>query len=258
MSLLFTDGGSERVIHPNTGTDPTSATLYFWVYPTATTASRSIFRKISVALAGGWSFATAASAGLRTTVNYSTTNADSRTTSGLVINTWQFIATTFDGVAAPKIYVGSLTAALAELSYNVSNAASGSRVTESGAQIVVGNIESPATSFSAGFPGHIAVMNWIPGVVLTEGQLKSHQFMPRVHPSTKIFSQYGFNGTSTQPDWSGNGNAGTVAGATQSAHVPLASPFGFAVPSPYIVPAASFNPAWARGANRIIGGGLYV
>ncbi len=221
MSLLFTDGGSERVLHPNTGTDPTSATLYFWVYPTAATASRSLFRKISVALAGGWSLATAASNGLRTTVAYATANADARSPSALVANTWQFVATTFDGTNAPKIFVGSLSAIVAELTYNISTAPSGARVTESGAQIVVGNIESPASTFAAGFPGRIALMNWMPGVALTEGELRSHQFNPRPHANSKIFAQYGFNGVSTQPDWSGNGNSGSVTGATQVDHVPI-------------------------------------
>ena len=37
----------------------------------------------------------------------------------------------------------------------------------------------------------------------------------------------GYNGTGTQPDWSGNANSCTVSGATLSNHAPIGAPFAF-------------------------------
>lgn len=225
-SLLFTDGGPTRVPYGNTGTDPTVGTIYCWVYPTATTASRSIFRKISVGLAGGWSLATAASGGFRMTIDYAVTDADARTTSGMVVNTWTFVAGTFDGTNAPKIYSGTLTSPVKELAYNISTAPSGARVTDGGATVLIGNIESPPTTFAGGYPGRIAMCNFIDGTALSLIQLRSHQLFPRVDLKSKIFTFFGLTGLITQPDWSGKKNSGTNIGAVLNPGLPIPNPFG--------------------------------
>ena len=59
-------------------------------------------------------------------------------------------------------------------------------------------------------------------------QMQALQF--NLHPTTNtlLLSHYGYNGTGTQPDWSGNGHNGTVTGATVADHVPMppAFPYG--------------------------------
>jgi len=81
---------------------------------------------------------------------------------------------------------------------------------------------------------------------LSLGEIRSLQFHPRVLSGCVLYSHYGFNGTGTQPDWSGKGNSGTVTGATVSNHVPLGSPFGFDDPLPYIVTPSSVVPLFEK------------
>jgi hypothetical protein len=54
--------------------------------------------------------------------------------------------------------------------------------------------------------------------------------MPRPIAGCVGFWHLGANGVGTQPDWSGNANAGTVTGATVSDHVPLGPWFGYDLP----------------------------
>jgi hypothetical protein len=227
-SLLFTDGGSEKVDHGNTGTDPTISTFYAWVYPTSCTAQRSIIRKIDPSLLGNYALATAVTCGIRFTVDYATTDADARgQNNDFTINNWWFVAVTFDGVTAPKLYIGNLTTPVHEIaSYSISTAPSGARVTDGGARTIIGNLDNGGV-VNAGFQGRIAVANFIQGSVLSLGQLKQHQFNPHAEAGSRIFTWYGFNGTGTQPDWSGNKNNGTVTGAKIAPNVPIAAPFGF-------------------------------
>ncbi len=227
MSLLFTDGSSDRVDHGNTGSSPAASTFYAWVYPTALTATRQFFRKGG--LTGYYSIAFGGTANVRVLIDYASADATRRSSvsSWFTANAWQFAAVTFDGTNAPKIYRGDLTTTVIEAtSYDQTTAPSGARITDGGAAAIVGNGDN--SGFNAGFPGRIAVANWIDGTALSLPELQIHQFQPQKHTNSKIFTQYGFNGTSTQPDWSGNGNAGTVTGATQTQHVPLDSIFGWA------------------------------
>ena len=215
MSLTYVDAADGRVNHGNTGTDPTAGSLYMWFQPIISViASRSLFRKITVALNGQWSLATAASNGVRTSINYSTTNADSRSTAGLVANVWNFIGTSFDGSTAPHIYRGDLTTACTELTYNINNAPVGSRVTDGGAPVLIGNIESPAGAYSASPNMFMAMVHWIPGTVLSLSDFQAHQYRPFRLANSKILCFYGLNsiGLGTQQDWSGAGNNGTVLG----------------------------------------------
>ena len=61
---------------------------------------------------------------------------------------------------------------------------------------------------------------------LALAEIQRQQFRPHPLASTLVFCMLGYAGTGTQPDWSGNGNNGTVTGATVADHVPLGA-FGF-------------------------------
>ena len=78
---------------------------------------------------------------------------------------------------------------------------------------------------SKAFPGSIALFGLL-NRVASQQEIVSLQFNPRVVSGTKVFMPLGWNGTGTQPDLSGNGNSGTVTGATVAAHVPLRPLFG--------------------------------
>ncbi len=64
--------------------------------------------------------------------------------------------------------------------------------------------------------------------VLSAARIKGLQFAPHWNDGVpRFYYELGFNGTGSQADWSGNGNAGTVTNATIADHVPLGPPFGF-------------------------------
>lgn len=124
--------------------------------------------------------------------------------------------------SAQKLYGGDLVTPAAEpSSYTTQTAGSGTASSNAANSGIVGN----NTNFTQEFNGEIAVVA-LYGALLTAAQIQSWQFNPRARvDSTLALGMWhlGRNpaGTGTQPDISGNGNNGTVTGATASAHVPL-------------------------------------
>jgi len=169
----------------------------------------------------------------------------------LSVNNWNFVAVTFDTANAAgelvNIYTGGLTALAAESTYNLTDDFSGALDDDSAENFVVGN--GPGST--SAFIGDIAVFGFI-ARELTLDELISLQFNPRVVADTRVFSHLGFNGTGTQPDWSGNGSDGTVTGTTIVDHVPLVSPFGYNVPI-VLVAGASVQMAFPS-ADVTLGG----
>ena len=220
-SLTFSDGGAHRV---NCGSasdldDLTVVTIAAWIFPTATTQNRRISNKGGNTGFFNFSISSTGTAALSTFIDYTTTDASAVSgDSVLSTNAWQFVAVTYDGANAPKIYHGTLTTALAEVSYASQTAPSGSRVTDNTNDFVIANASQ--ASFNRGFPGRIAWLGlW--NRALSLGELREQQFHPHVTSGNLIFMHLGFNGTGTQADWSGLGHNGTVTLATQSDHVPL-------------------------------------
>jgi hypothetical protein len=241
-SLTFGAATTDRVNHGSAASldnlDPLTYAL--WVYPTTVTGNRSIIAKSSAAgspngKALGFD---GASTRLQFIVDRVTTDTNYVTNlSALTTNKWCFIAVTFNSGGAAgeivNIYQGDFTAALAEGTYSTAADGSGANRDEAAISLSVGNT-TPATPASA-FQGRIA---WA-GVwnrELSVSELRTQQFHPAKTSGNVLFVAYGFNGTGSQIDWSGNANAGTVTGASLTPdHVALGPLFGFDDDLPYNV-----------------------
>jgi hypothetical protein len=137
-----------------------------------------------------------------------------------VQNTWNYVGFTFDIAGSAneviQIYKGNLTTVAAEISYAYRTDGSGTLNSDAAANFSIGN----ASGYGAAWPGTIAwFAHW--NRVLTLAEVVEQQFNPHVTSGCVLFMHLGYNGTGTQPDWSGNGNNGTVTSATVSDHVPL-------------------------------------
>jgi hypothetical protein len=224
---LTLGGAASDVINIGSGAsldDLDPFTYLVWLNPTTLTANRVLFRKIQTGVkilqlsngSGDLQFAVSRSGAA---TNY-TTNSSPLAATG----TWIFLAATYNSAASAgqvhNIYKGTLTAAATECTYATATDGSGGSTTDAtGDQSIGGRVGA-----SSAFQGAIAVAA-IFNRELTLGEILSWQFDPRVMAGCVAFHHFGFNGVSTQPDYSGRGNAGTVTGATVSAHVPLKRPF---------------------------------
>jgi hypothetical protein len=195
-------------------------TMVMWVFPTATTAASTFARKDNTGAI--WSFTGAAS--VQFTLARSTQSlAMIYTTANLPnfgTNKWVFIAVVWDTAGANGdqiLYSGDLTHTVAAgSSPSPQRVGSGTVTSQDALSLFVGNNVGGA----APFPGNIAYTGlW--NRRLSLGELQDQQFHPHVTSGSVIASYLGFNGTSSQPDWSGNGNAGTVTGSAVVAHVPI-------------------------------------
>lgn len=144
--------------------------------------------------------------------------------SGGNLNKWHFVAVTWDSAGGAgqqiNIYVGNLTAAAAERAYGTTTDCVGSVVSPAGGQFTVGNRASPGST-NVAFQGRIAWASFW-NRTLTLAEIQQHQFRPFCNQTNGcvLFAEYGWAGTGTQPDLSGNGSNGTVTGATVANHVP--------------------------------------
>jgi hypothetical protein len=233
MALTFT--GTD-IVNLGTGVtaNDTSFTYYFWVFIPDTSARGAFFAR--GATAGTSHIMQVPSGGGE--LNYfrgrATTSMDylSNSTPFGTDNKWYFVALMVDTALAANqqcnLYVGDLTTLATEVTYTKTGDGSGAFGDNSAVAETLANRLSPSSNRA--FPGDIAVAAHV-NDALSLSQIQSLQFNPRVVPNTDYFFHFGFNGTGTQADWSGNGNSGTVTGATVADHVPLPPPFGF--DSPY-------------------------
>lgn len=224
-SLSFGAATSDRVDCGNTGTDPTAGSVWLWCYPTDVGGGQIMFNKgqTIVATTGIWRLvinAISTPGSIRLVVDYATTDADARSnTNTLTANMWQFVAATFDGTNAPKIYLGSMLNQAAEVSYGTQTAPSGARVTDGGGSAVWGNssIGSPVNTFK----GKMSFGDFLPGTVLTLKELRWAQANCRpFRGRSKCFMEFGRMGTGRQMDRSGYANHGTLTGPTLSYGLP--------------------------------------
>ncbi len=241
MSLLFSNGSTNHVNFGNDATlnDLTAFTWFTWLYHTASTNGRLIMAKkpgIKIIRHGG-----SGSYRLSARVNRATTNTEVDTVNNTYsLNVWQFLAFKYDESGGSRattinILTGDLSTPATEIGYVYTEQGAGSTVVDAADPLVVGNI---STSGSAGFPGRIAIVGVIPSY-LTDNQIVTLQWTTKnaLGYGAVLYSHLGFNGTGTQPDWSGNGNSGTVTGATVADHVPLSPSFGFDEYMSYIIAA---------------------
>lgn len=220
MALQFTDDSTDQINHGSGSTldNLVPATILMWVKPSVISVGfRSILSKTSGG--SGWAL-----------YSHEFNDFWAFDISGTVYNRvffddvmttdWQSIAITWErDVIAPAAYRGTLTTALSDIT-NTSSTGSGG-FDDSAATLFTG------TNFDGNTIGMSLALLMIWNRILTIGELEAQRWRPHKNNGCVFFAHYGFNGTGTQPDWSGNGNSGTVTGATVSPHVPLGPPFGF-------------------------------
>lgn len=227
-ALTFGGATSDRVnIGSATSLDNmTAITVLCWVYPTTLTDDRIIVSKYRGASAEGWQFGLVGTSGdlkfywerAVTDLNYFTTSTP------LATNSWRFIAAAINQTGpSANIYSGTLATESAAATLSGSSVAgSGAFNSDAARSAMIGNRD--ATTPNVPFQGRIATV-MIVNREMSAGEIKAWQFRPRIVSGT--VGLYHLNGTGTQADWSGNGNAGTVTGASQADHVPLGPYFGF-------------------------------
>jgi hypothetical protein len=262
VALLFTNAGSERVDVGSAASldDILTGTILAWIYPTVLdTGGGRVYQKSYLGADGSyWVLAVNDGAMGRLHMGYSRPTGDLNIAADVVTtNAWQFVGAVFNGSgvdADQKMYRGTLAIRVAEVgAYFVKSTGSGTHPTDAGSTGLIGN----RGNFNVGFPGRIAWLGlW--NRQLSVSEIETQQFRPRVTSGCVGF--WDLHGTGTQYDQSGNGNHGTVTGATAADHVPLSgwrrSRNGLLVP--YVVGGTSptFHPAWARRQSRVIGAGV--
>jgi hypothetical protein len=156
---------------------------------------------------------------------------------GVASGAWAFIASSWNTAGAngdQHLYSGSLSLVVAEVGSYVTRVVGSGALQENPAEPgILGNRGAGSRQFD----GNIATV-LIFSHQLSLGEIRAQQFHPHLVSGCVGFWHLGYAGTGTQPDWSGNGNHGTVTGATVGVHVPLDPPFGGDAAAPYAVAAA--------------------
>ena len=229
MALTFTDNGAERVDCGSASSldDLSPFTFFAWIYIDGTgfRFGRIVNKGEDVKEFAMDGTASQNASKLYLGVNTDATDAVAAADTDQTTGEWRFVAGTYDTTDGPRLFSGNLSTAVSEESYTTRTVGTGSPVGDGSSDFWIGNRSSGTTNRA--FGGRIAVVGAIEAL-LTVGQLKAIQYRPAaclLHSQTVGF--WVLHGTGTQPDYSGNGNSGTVTGATAGAHVPLGSPFAF-------------------------------
>lgn len=243
MALLFTDNSATQNVNHGSATsldDLTNFTLLFWlmVGSTANAFRHVVAKTNSDGFNDGWCVYQMVGDGTRLRITYARSGADQdvRTaTSTLSAGTWQCLAFTINTAGSPACYAGNLTTAMADVSNNVTNG-SGTYVSAAAYNLYSGaNLQFNPSAIG----GRIALVSvFTPSLTLAQIEAQRQNiWVPVVPANCVLFSNYGFDGATTAPDWSGRVNNGTVTGATAIGHVPL-PPRLWSVPW-VVVPAAA-------------------
>lgn len=222
MSLIF-GGATSDVVSVAAATSINSLatkTVLLWVYVTTITTNKFFWGKNT----GNFFSLSGTTGNIRVGADRATTDSSYITnTTPIAVNTWTCIAFTYDNVATPPIHIYTGTVLpLIEATYGTATDGSGAVVSDASNAMLWGN----RSVIDAAIQGRIAVgMFW--NRVLTLGELRAQQFNPHMTAGCVDFKIFGFNDVSTQPDYSGNLNVGTVTGATVGPHAPLPPAFGF-------------------------------
>ena len=234
MSLAFATTAKVTVTDASNLLNWDVGTLIYWVYRTGSGASggsRVEQKGLSSSGIRGWFVSPGTPETTELQVRRATADisviASLGNFSAEGTNKWACWAATWDAGGADGdqiIAIGDLTTALAEpSSYTTQVVGSGSTGDNTGHNLIVGN----HPTLSLAFPGRLAIA-YRANVHSTLAQMQALQFRLLVNSSNvKGLYHLGWNGTSTQPDWSGSGNPGTVTSATLADHVPLGPAFGY-------------------------------
>lgn len=221
MALTFGAASSNRVdCGSAAGIDELlTMTVLALVRPTALTSGRVIVaKKFDTNATAGWRLALQGTTGQLNFNRRHTSNATSYTSTDNLcapVDTWRWVAATYDEAGGAGARVNLYGAAIHEMlaetgTYATSTNGTGASLADEAQSLIWSNYtDNP----SASFQGQMA-FGMIVNRVLTLGELWSLQFNPRPISGCVNFMRFGWNGTSTQADMSGSGNAGTVTGAS--------------------------------------------
>jgi hypothetical protein len=131
-------------------------------------------------------------------------------------NQWYFVAGSFDGSNAPKIFKAIPGANVAEVSYQSQAAGSGTVDNDSGGSFIIG---ASNDSGSNPFDGRIADVR-IYNIVLNVNELNSVMRGAHVRPDALKGWWPLWGVSSPEPDWSGNGSVGNITGCAAADHPP--------------------------------------
>ena len=231
MSLVFTGGDSDKVdVGTGASLELNTGTILVWTNPTSlpNATLRILFSKGPVATND---LAFNASGGANNLViqrrrtggiGSCIAQADWSNVPFAATNVWNFWGCQFNtsGVDTDqKLFGGDLTNPAQEVGTYFSQAVGSGTVSDmAGMNAQVGNTDSGDFSW----PGQIAwVSVW--NRLLTLAEIRFQQFRPAYDTGCVLLTHYGgpANGVGTQTDLSGNGNNGTITGATQGSLIPL-------------------------------------
>ena len=208
MALSFGDGTTDNVDHGNDaalGTMP-QFTVMFWFKPAEIGSQfRVIASKTNNAGTAGWQIAKSTGVPLQLFVLRTSGNHEVTLNSSLLDTTnWHFIACTADITnGGPKMYHGTMTKSVADESTFAFDGG-GTQISDASDPLWFGNGESGSLSWQSDL-ACAAVYD----TDLSLGEIRKLQFNTahwNDHSNCLVFTHYGFNGTGTQADWSGNGN----------------------------------------------------
>lgn len=172
----------------------------------------------------------------------------------VIVNTWNYLVFSFDAIAGStsdqKLYRGGLYSRVAEVaSYHSRSGGSHSTGDDSSGNMSIGNVTG-IDNFQT--DGSLYLVGIWKNIQLPLSQIIKQQYYSKPVVAKEFcvgFWLLGKSGTSTQYDLSGNGNEGTISGATLAAD-PQVLPVEIAYSSS--VPFVYGDPNFARG--RVAGG----
>ncbi len=235
MALDFTGDATDRVeiAAADSIDDLTAFSHWQWINLDASADNRRAWSKNGDA---GSQLVLNASEAIGVEIQRATTDAVIVTPTGqFSTGEWTCICFTYDETDGPRVFTGNLTTALTEVSYTTRTVGAGSTNADNAGPLNIGN---RASGDAKSPDGRIAIHRLF-NTRKTLAQLQAQQFRPYPTSDLVLYQILGFNGVGTQPDYSGNGNSGTVTGATQADHVPLGPPFGFDAPVVFAAAAAA-------------------
>lgn len=228
MALRFGAVNSDRVScgSPAAFDALTQITWLLWVRPTTFAHGDTVMSKRASA-AGKTLGLNGTTGNLQFLADRATTDTSYITNdTPLTLDEWNRVAVTFDqALTNPNkvhILVGDLRNAAVESSYGTANDGSGAYSSDAAADLILGN----TSALTDALIGDIAVAALF-GSILSVAACNSWFENPRiqVNASGPALGMWHLGldpaGVGSQPDLTGNGNPGTVTGATQIDHVPL-------------------------------------
>lgn len=224
-ALSFTDAGTANVNYGSASSldNLHEHTLIMWINYRAFTAGNRLVasKEVNSATTFDKQWQIRSSGQLDTFMNTSGTDPTARSASSagniVTANQWYYIVFTMSSGLVPRLYIGTATTTVKEVSYATQTTGTGTPTDEAAGSFVLGNSQNLTRAANIDY-AYVQYINR----ELTLGELRSLQFRPRRINGTVLLSYPGFNRTGTQTDYSGNGNSGTVTGATTSArHVPI-------------------------------------